>query len=173
MTFENMRTTLKKLFTDCDNSASVSNAVVNLETGIRNCKVEPVLESEAFYSSGNFRRSSAGGRGRGNRGRFYHGRRGNPVGADGRLSTCFNCGSKNHWARSCPDNDWRKSNETSGYYGGEEEVHVTLLAAETDFNDNVDVLFGESLGAIILDSGCSKTVCGQQWLESYLETDFY
>ena len=180
MTFENMRATLKKLFTDCGNKVDVSISS-ELNSSV-NCKVEPVFENEAYYSGSAYRRgygSSGRSRGAGDRAR-----RGNPVGSDGRVSTCFKCGSKNHWARFCPNNDWRQQSSeshnsnwrqrnselNSNYYGEDDEVHVTLLAAEENFENKVDTLFGESLGGVILDSGCSRTVCGEMWLASYLET---
>ena len=51
----------------------------------------------------------------------------------------------------------------------EEEEQITLMAYESRLNDKINILFGETIGAI-LDLGCSNTVCGAAWLESYLET---
>lgn len=40
-----------------------------------------------------------------------------------------------------------------------------------DFNDNnVDSLLGETIGYAVLDSGCTRTVCGDIWLNTYLDT---
>ena len=44
-----------------------------------------------------------------------------------------------------------------------------VLLSETDVI-NMAYFLGETLGMAIVDSGCSKTVCGQAWLQSYFET---
>ena len=45
------------------------------------------------------------------------------------------------------------------------------IALLCDFDDdNLDALLGETIGMAILDSGCTRTVCGNMWLNSYLDT---
>ena len=44
---------------------------------------------------------------------------------------------------------------------------VVLL---TDDEISKDSLFGETVGCAIVDSGCSRTVCGELWLNNYLGT---
>ena len=48
-------------------------------------------------------------------------------------------------------------------------VEVTFLTKEQCENQK-DILFSETIGCAILDSGCSKSVCGDNWLETYLDT---
>ena len=44
-----------------------------------------------------------------------------------------------------------------------------VLISEPDNNCNFsDTLMGETMGHAIIDSGCSRTVCGKAWLETYL-----
>ena len=43
------------------------------------------------------------------------------------------------------------------------------LLTETD-TVHLAYFLGETLGLAVLDSGCSKTVCGQAWLKAYHET---
>ena len=41
----------------------------------------------------------------------------------------------------------------------------------SDLHDNnLNHLLGETIGMAILDSGCTRTVCGNQWLDTYLDT---
>ena len=34
----------------------------------------------------------------------------------------------------------------------------------------METLIGETLSMTVLDSGCTKTVCGETWLNCYLKT---
>ena len=47
-------------------------------------------------------------------------------------------------------------------------VHITLLSTRPD--DQQHNLLVESLGKGLLDSGCTKTVTGELWLQEYLTT---
>ena len=47
-----------------------------------------------------------------------------------------------------------------------EEVHITLFNSEDQ--TKMTALIREALGCALLDSGCTKTVCGKLWLEEYL-----
>ena len=50
-----------------------------------------------------------------------------------------------------------------------QEVHNILFSKEND-PDRRSKLTGETLGSIVLDSGCTASVCGEIWLSSYLDT---
>ena len=96
-------------------------------------------------------------------------RRLNAVDYNGEISLCAVCGSKYHWARSCPD-----SYEARGLYTESEEdgkdkpILITLLA---DYNNSsakketLNVFLSETLNFAVVDSGCSKTVCGITWMQ--------
>ena len=43
-------------------------------------------------------------------------------------------------------------------------VQIQLL------EETMETLVGETLSMAVLDSGCTKTVCGENWLNCYLET---
>ena len=45
----------------------------------------------------------------------------------------------------------------------------TLQSAQSDEYQKMDFLLGETIGKALLDSGYSKTVCGEPWLHSYLD----
>ena len=44
------------------------------------------------------------------------------------------------------------------------------MLADLDNQEHMSLFLGDTLGMAILDSGCSKTVCGKQWLSIYLDT---
>ncbi|CAL4147658.1 unnamed protein product [Meganyctiphanes norvegica] len=83
---------------------------------------------------------------------------------------CFNCNSDFHWARSRPCATERNTLYSHDFRGDEEEVQITMMESDNGLDDKIDVLFGETIGAMILDLGCSKTVCGVRWFELFLET---
>lgn len=160
MTFENMRTTLKRLFVESGNSImteSSSSQQVHVDVDDGNPKANEVLYSERSMRN-NRGRSYTDRRARGGWRRGANGK--NPVGRDGRITTCHVCGSIMHWARECPN----KISENI-----EEECQVVLMAHSSD-KDRLNTLLGESIGSVVLDSGCTRTVCGLQWLESFRDT---
>ena len=113
---------------------------------------------------------------RANRGR---GRKINPLDASGQASRCLICDSRYHWARECPrayENCEDETYQTENYVTDVENevVQLTLLNDATvdsgDYKKKLSVLVGESLGSIVLDTGCSTTVCGEDWLAHYMDT---
>ena len=45
------------------------------------------------------------------------------------------------------------------------EANIVLMS-QHDITD----LLGETIGAVVLDSGCSETVCGQKWYDCFVDT---
>ena len=70
-----------------------------------------------------------------------------------------------HWARNCSHayENRRDDNQL-------EEVHITLMLTAYTKSDRLDILLGETLGCVLLDTGCTKTVCGQIWFECFLDS---
>jgi hypothetical protein len=95
-----------------------------------------------------------------------------PLNSNGSVSLCAICGSKMHWAKKCPHAYERSLYlEDDDNMCDEEEVQITLMASSEDSGtDKMDRLLGETIGSVLLDSGCSKTVCGNSWLDCYLDT---
>ena len=182
MTFENMRATLKRLFADKGvvdvpvSKAKGDYLITSPPAHSVMIKEEP---SDAFYSTGYSRRRQGNRRSSGYRrsglmqGRMRRAGHTNPVGADGRTTSCFNCGSKAHWIRDCPNSNPMyvgSGNVDEGGFTGDEVVHITLMTEKLESDDKINKLLGETIGCMILDLGCSKTVCGKKWLELYLDT---
>ena len=178
MTFEDMRRTLKKIFSDTktvDSSwVSQTNWKANNEPVV---KLEPE-ESMVMYSSGYYGKNYGkrfNRRFNNRSSRFRSGRyvddtrsdtRHNPLGPDGKVSECLVCGSQMHWARSCPHS--YENRDVKKY----EEVQITLMSMHLG-EDKLDLLLSETMGYTLLDTGCSKTVCGRIWLDWFLDTLSY
>ncbi len=166
-TFEEMKKTLQRMFGDGIVDHDLSGKGASGESV--QVKAEPVLEvSRGDYreSRGRYYRSYRPGyrSRRGSCGRPWSSRGGaeggrNPPGLGGEPTKCFTCGSVDHWARECT-----KKEEASEDQG---DVQLTLLA---DCVDRREKLMSEALGSIVLDSGCSTTVCGKDWLQAYVDT---
>ena len=100
----------------------------------------------------------------------------NPPGHDGRPSKCSICHSIYHWARKCPDADFAYKDSSEDLTC---ESNFVLLGEFDNIDDHtnkdrknndVSTLLGETIGAVVLDSGCSETVCGKTWYECFVDT---
>ena len=169
LTYNNMKSTIQKIFGDPGSKSEGSSAAPCIKT--EPAFVASTQEEEAYWtrnsrawsqgSSGRYRGRGFRGRGRGQTdSRFSWKKRGtgsgNPVDRYGNALKCFKCGSKEHFAKDCTS----------------EEVHFTLLSSKLkdDQSDKpLNALLEETLGMAIVDSACSKTVCGKVWMDAYRE----
>ncbi len=132
------------------------------------------------YNRGNQYASGAGVFNKqGNPGRKGNDRHMNPTGPDGQPLRCRCCGSFRHFLKNCPDS-WeskaaystKKVNfvqEEVSHVGNEELDHHVVMF--TGFNkSDVSMLGIEANNSAVLDSACSSTVCGESWLDGYLDT---
>ena len=99
----------------------------------------------------------------------------------GRVTRCAVCGSKFHWASKCPDSFENSGNSyfsedveltASEQVSDDEEVYLTFFIGysgdtKTAADNKLNNLVNESSMSAVLDSGCSKTVCGENWLFNY------
>ena len=163
ITFEEMKKTLQRMFgdgiMDHDLSGNSQREGVKWEPSL--VKNEPILQASRYQSDNYSRgfRPRYGNRWSGTRGRWQRGHGGG--------SRCFRCGSADHWIRNCPvrGDTYDRGEETD--VTGHKEVQLTLMA---DGCDKREKLLAESMGAIVLDSGCATTVCGEDWLQIYVDT---
>lgn len=97
--------------------------------------------------------------------------RGNPLDYQGKPTRCRICGSTYHYVRACPEKKSRRVFEvdsTRELNSGE-----PLRTGDDDyqvFKVNVGGLMAESFNCAILDSACTSTVCGKDWLDCYLDS---
>ena len=87
------------------------------------------------------------------------GQKTNQLDKSGRISRCVICKSIYHWANDCPN----KVQDTS------DDVNITLFSQEMH-ECYMTKFVGETLNCAVLDSGCTKNVCGESWLTNYLDT---
>ena len=181
LTFANMRKQLKAIH----DSAS-DHYGIQAELPI---KVEPVYEVTDFKHESEVLFNRSGGQQRGNyrgRARSYGNNRNNqsrnqsygntrgarnwsgnnsrqinrktPVDSSGNPSRCAICESVYHWVRDCPDKGKDPGN-----------VEITLFCKEIE-ECYLESFLGESFNSAILDSGCSRTVCGKTWFKCYKDS---
>ena len=86
-------------------------------------------------------------------------RKQNHLNSYGKISRCAVYQSIYHYARDCLHSDSNKSQENK----------VTLFTQEAQkcFLQNV---LEKTLNLAVLDSGCTKTVCGEEWLKCYIHS---
>ena len=123
---------------------------------------------------GSYRGSGVGGGGGGSQ-RFYNqqfSKKMNPVGPDGKPLTCRSCGSYRHLVVNCP-HSWEnmaKTNVTErmAKVNITEEENVVLF---TGYNKTDIAQLGfDARNCAVLDSACSSTVCGENWLDNYINS---
>ena len=160
---------LKRLFADAITSTPVGAQSIQAQA-----KEEPIFFNEntssdansVYYNYGDSKRRTwyRGNRGRG-RGNSNYRRRGgsddkgimNPVDREGNVTRCRVCDSKFHWHQDC----------TVKQKGPDK---ITLFQAKDIDNEETKIFVGETLNCAVLDSGCSQTVCGKNWLRCFEES---
>ena len=81
----------------------------------------------------------------------------NPVDSRGNITRCFKCGSVFHYANRCSKNVYEVQIENEN----ENDCYFTA--------DKIDrKVVGESFNCAVLDSACSSTVCGIDWIDCYI-----
>ncbi|CAG2196738.1 unnamed protein product [Mytilus edulis] len=90
----------------------------------------------------------------------------NPLNKFGKRTKCAICQSVFHWAKDCPD----KVNSVN-FVESESEIvencNITLFTKEQPPVSEIFVL--ESACSAIIDTACTRTVCGENWFKQLLE----
>ena len=89
----------------------------------------------------------------------------NPTGPDGKTLTCRCCGSFRHLVAKCPHNSIQQKRARVNIA---EDEHVVLFTGYR--KGDITQLGIEAQNCAVLDSACSSTVCGVDWLENYLNS---
>ena len=84
----------------------------------------------------------------------------NPPNSFGQTSRCAICESICHWPAECPHNHEKQAKDAA------EQADFELFSNAVQ-ECYVEKLVGETLSCALLDSGCTKTVCGSFWLQCY------
>ena len=101
-------------------------------------------------------------------GRSQGSKRTNPIGRDGYPTTCAICKSHFHYARECTTQ--RRNRNESNYEDNTNKINFSMFVGCTSNEDNNRLmdLVNESRGYAILDSGCTNTVCGEEWITTFI-----
>ena len=83
----------------------------------------------------------------------------NPIGQDGNPIRCRCCESIHHLMKDCPDS---YQNQEKGI----NFVKTTLFTGSQ--GTEMQVFFNECLYSAVLDSGCSATIAGEDWLKNLI-----
>lgn len=95
----------------------------------------------------------------------------NSLGSDGKRILCAACGSYRHLLAECPDsyenmaNNRRKNQQT--YFTEGDSGDISLYLQD---KDSLSKLTRDSYNCAVLDSACSSTVCGENWMRKYLQS---
>ncbi|ESO98891.1 hypothetical protein LOTGIDRAFT_158847 [Lottia gigantea] len=100
----------------------------------------------------------------------------NPLNRFGKRSRCAICQSTYHWAKDCQHKKESVNIATNKDEDTDDWCNITLLVdnkqkSQLQFvfdEEQLDIFVVESSGAGVLDTACTKTVCGCQWYNDYL-----
>ena len=93
-------------------------------------------------------------------------RRINSKDASGKVLTCISCGSYRHLLAECPDSWENLSAKT--YAVEDDSAKVVLFTGK--IKEDIQQLGDEARNCAVLDCACSSTVCGETWLQCYLQS---
>jgi hypothetical protein len=89
----------------------------------------------------------------------------NPLDQDGRRTRCEVCQNTYHWAKDCPNKkEYVKLTKDEGIKNVE-ECNITLFS---NVLSATEIFMVEALGSAVMDTACTRTVCGEKWLDDYI-----
>ena len=88
----------------------------------------------------------------------------NPKRAEGRPLTCISCGSYRHLLTDCP-HSWENMQANVAEIDNSDEEEVVLFTCS--LKNEIRQLGHEATNCAVLDTACSSTVCGENWLSMY------
>ena len=167
--YKQMKSSLKKFF---GQQAKPIPPEQNQSIKIESPESSQEQEANVVYRQHNRNRGGGRGRGRGrynsNRGRPFirgnqpaTGRKSNPSDGEGNVMRCMVCDSKLHFVKDCPH---AYENMEQSFF-----IETEQFALFTGKNNSeMNVLLTESTNSAVLDSGCSSTVAGKDWIDCFV-----
>ena len=177
--YEDAKKSLQKFKGDITDGHRSSSSAIKLEPAFIAENEEALLT--AGYSKQFVRGKKTGGPGssgyfRGNPGR-QHGRQQqnrstNPVGSDGNIFICRYRGSFRHlvakWPHSWENMANTKVTEKIAKVHIAEDEYAVLFTGHN--KGEISQLGTDARNCAVLDSACTSTVCGEMWLDNYLNS---
>ena len=93
----------------------------------------------------------------------------NPCKKLGNVSTCTYCNCMYHWLVDCPYSSNSIKGKRRKYNSSNQYLKNITLFTDLDA-DQLCILVGEVLGQAVVDTGCPRTVSGEMWLHSHINT---
>ena len=83
---------------------------------------------------------------------------------------CYKCGLEGHIARNCTRgwSNWRKSDKQDRKYN--KTYQADKIENEIYETEKVTESVSEAFNHALLDSGCTSTVCGTDWIDCYINS---
>ena len=122
----------------------------------------------------------------------------NPRNRDGSTTRCNICESIYHWASDCPEkrrpeiqrpirpkgppqaryhnvyyqqqDNWDPEYDDDDQLSDPDPYQITLFQSDYDHPKHLPGLVAESWNSAVLDSGATKTVCGRNWYNTFIES---
>ena len=158
---DQMSAALRKFFGEQGASASLGE---NSASSI-SIKPEPVFVTEEANIMNRNKKFESDRRRPTYNGSSYRGNsRKNPSDARGNTYKCFECGSQYHLKYSCPRRVYEVKSDYRYNEKHDEQCYLTIEKKDTR------KIMVDSLNCAVLDSACSSTVCGLNWLNCFLDT---
>ena len=102
------------------------------------------------------------------------GREMNPIGKDGKTMTCRGCGSFRHLLKQCQHSHENNPNSVllteHSESDSETESDFERFVLFTTDRDEISNFTAEALNSAALDTCCTTTVAGQNWIKIYLDS---
>ena len=102
----------------------------------------------------------------------------NPNGSDGKVMLCRSCGSYRHLIANCPDSYENQKKRGTAFVTEEitseesenEPDDIDRFVLFTSDSDELSRFTSEAINAAALDTCCTTSVAGENWLSIYLES---
>ena len=160
--FDDMKSALNRIFNGEQSNSSEGDVAM---------KEEVLYTSSRFKSRGFPPRRGGGSR---NRGSFSRGRAVVPRGSlrpqTGLMKNpVFHGEVSRHYAINCPHRQQEANLTASTDEEGEQDVETVDLVLVNDSDVPAEIFTTEAMKLAILDTACTRTVCGKPWLDNFLQ----
>ena len=168
--FDDMKSALNRIFNGEQSNSSEGDVAM---------KEEVLYTSSRFKSRGFPPRRGGGSR---NRGSFGRGRAVVPRGSlrpqtgltknpvfHGEISRCNICESVYHYAINCRHRQQEANLTANTDEEGEQDVETVDLVLVNGSEVPAEIFTTEAMKLAILDTACTRTVCGKPWLDNFLQ----